>query len=135
MREDALKNLGYHYFQVGEQTNDIQTMGRGFNLLWQHFLKEPHSEDMNVLLQWAQRFQQVEVLKELVSYLKPGTYRLETQKTQDSQGNAVDAVVMVPVQSSGGMRVVSPEEPEVASGSGSGEAEAPVRSDEEPVSR
>ena len=120
MLEDALKNLGYHYFQVGEQTNDIQTMGRGFNLLWQHFLKEPHSEDMNVLLQWAQRFQQVEVLKELVSYLKPGTYRLETQKAQDSQGNAVDAVVMVPVRSSGGMRIVSPEEPEASSGSGSG---------------
>ena len=135
VREDALKNLGYHYFQVGEQTNDIQTIGRGLSLLWQHFLREPHSEDMNVLLQWAQRFQQVEILKELVSYLKPGTYRLETQKAQDSQGNAVDAVVMVPVRSSGGMRVVSPEEPEASSGSGSGAPETSVRPDEEPVSR
>ncbi len=135
VREDALKNLGYHYFQVGEQTNDIQTIGRGLSLLWQHFLREPHSEDMNVLLQWAQRFQQVEILKELVSYLKPGTYRLETQKAQDSQGNAVDAVVMVPVRSSGGMRIVSPEEPEASSGSGSGAPETSVRPDEEPVSR
>ena len=134
VREDALKNLGYHYFQVGEQTNDIQTMAQGFNLLWQHFLREPHSEDLSVLLQWAQRFQQVETLKELVSYLKPGTYRLETQKgVQDSQGRTVDAVVMVPVQSSGGMHVASPEEPEASPESGA--TGTPALSDEEPVSR
>ena len=134
VREDALKNLGYHYFQVGEQTNDIQTMAQGFNLLWQHFLREPHSEDLSVLLQWAQRFQQVETLKELVSYLKPGTYRLETRKgVQDSQGNPVDAVVMVPVQSSGGMYVASPENTEASDGSG--DPETPAPSDEEHVSR
>ena len=134
VREEALKNLGYHYFQVGEQTNDVRTMAYGFSLLWQHFLREPHSEDLNLLLQWAQRFQQVETLKELVSYLKPGTYRLETQKgVQDSQGRTVDAVVMVPVQSSGGMHVASPEEPEASPESGAPETSA--LSDEEPVSR
>lgn len=134
VREEALKNLGYHYLQVGEQTNDVQTMVHGFNLLWQHFLREPHTEDLSALLQWAQRFQQVEILKELVSYLKPGTYRLETQKgVQDSQGRTVDAVVMVPVQSSGGMHVASPEEPEASPESGAPGTPAP--SDEEPVSR
>ena len=134
VREEALKNLGYHYFQVGEQTNDVRTMVQGFSLLWQHFLREPHTEDLSALLQWAQRFQQVEILKELVSYLKPGTYRLETQKgVQDSQGRTVDAVVMVPVQSSGGMHVASPEEPEASPESGA--PETPALSDEEPVSR
>ncbi len=134
VREEALKNLGYHYFQVGEQTNDVQTMVQGFSLLWQHFLREPHTEDLSALLQWAQRFQQVETLKELVSYLKPGTYRLETQKgVQDSQGRTVDAVVMVPVQSSGGMHVASPEEPEASPESGATGTLA--LSDEEPVSR
>ena len=134
VREEALKNLGYHYFQVGEQTNDVQTMVQGFSLLWQHFLREPHTEDLSALLQWAQRFQQVETLKELVSYLKPGTYRLETQKgVQDSQGRTVDAVVMVPVQSSGGMHVASPEEPEASPESGA--TGTPALSDEEPVSR
>ena len=134
VREEALKNLGYHYFQVGEQTNDVQTMVQGFSLLWQHFLREPHTEDLSTLLQWAQRFQQVETLKELVSYLKPGTYRLETQKgVQDSQGRTVDAVVMVPVQSSGGMHVASPEEPEASPESGA--TGTPALSDEEPVSR
>ena len=134
VREEALKNLGYHYLQVGEQTNDVQTMVQGFSLLWQHFLREPHTEDLSALLQWAQRFQQVETLKELVSYLKPGTYRLETQKgVQDSQGRTVDAVVMVPVQSSGGMHVASPEEPEASPESGA--PETPALSDEEPVSR
>ena len=134
VREDALKNLGYHYYQVGEQTNDIQAMAQGFRLLWQHFLREPHSEDMSTLLQWAQQFQQVEPLKELVSYLKPGTYRLETRKgVQDSQGNPVDAVLMVPIQGSGGMHVASPEEPEASPESGA--PEAPALSDEEPISR
>ena len=138
VREDALKNLGYHYYQVGEQTNDVQTMAQGFSLLWQHFLREPHSEDLSALLQWAQRFQRVEVLKELISYLKPGAYRLETRKgVQDSQGNPVDVVVMVPVQSSGGMYVASPEETEASPDSAheSGDPETPVLSDEEPVSR
>ena len=134
VREEALKNLGYHYLQVGEQTNDVRTMDHGFKLLWQHFLREPHTEDLSALLQWAQRFQQVEILKELVSYLKPGTYRLETQKgVQDSQGRTVDAVVMVPVQSSGGMHVASPEEPEASPESGA--PGTPALSDEEPVSR
>ena len=138
VREEALKNLGYHYLQVGEQTNDVQTMVHGFNLLWQHFLREPHTEDLSALLQWAQRFQQVEILKELVSYLKPGTYRLETRKgVQDSQGNPVDAVVMVPVQSSGGMYVASPENTEASPDSAheSGDPETPAPSDEEHVSR
>ena len=75
VREEALKNLGYHYLQVGEQTNDVQTMVHGFNLLWQHFLREPHTDDLSALLQWAQRFQQVEILKELVSYLKPENHQ------------------------------------------------------------
>ena len=119
---------------MGEQTNDIQAMAQGFRLLWQHFLREPHSEDMSTLLQWAQQFQQVEPLKELVSYLKPGTYRLETRKgVQDSQGNPVDAVLMVPIQGSGGMHVASPEEPEASPESGA--PEAPALSDEEPISR
>ena len=136
VREDALKNLGYHYYQVGEQTNDVRTMVQGFSLLWQHFLREPHSEDLSALLQWAQRFQQIETLKELVSYLKPGTYRLETQKgMQDSQGRTVDVVLMVPVQGSGGMHVASQEEPEASLEPESGSPETPALSDEEPVSR
>lgn len=135
VRADALKNLGYHYLQVGEQTNDVQTMGRGFGLLWQHFRTEPHSEDMSVLLQWAQRLQQVEILKELVSFLKPGTYRLETRKgLQDSQGNTVDAVVMVPIESSGGMRVVSEAPAEPAEDPAS-ESALPAEPSGEPGSR
>ena len=58
-----MKNLGYHYYQVGEQTNDVRTMAQGFSLLWQHFLREPHSEGLSTLLQWAQLFQQSVTLK------------------------------------------------------------------------
>ncbi|MDR1376865.1 MAG: O-antigen ligase family protein, partial [Synergistaceae bacterium] len=107
VQNDALKNLGYHYMQLGEQSRDAQMLSRGFQLMWQHFLREPHSEELRVLLDWAQRFQSVEVLETLSSYLKPGTYRLGVQHDAvDSLGNVVSAVVLVPLQSSGGMRVV-----------------------------
>ena len=105
VREDALKNLGYHYLQVGEQTNDINTMGRGFGILLDHFHREPYSEDMSRLLNWAQRFQVVDVIEELAGYLKPGTYVLRRQSgAQDQQGRPVDALMLTPVQNSGGMR-------------------------------
>jgi hypothetical protein len=107
VQNDALKNLGYHYIQVGEQSQDIQMLSRGFQLLWEHFLREPHSEELRVLLDWSQRFQSVKILETLASYLKPGTYRLGVQHdATDSQGNVVSAVVLVPLRSSGGMQIV-----------------------------
>ena len=106
VREDAVKNLGHHHFQVGEQIGDLRVMGQGFDLLWQHFQREPHSEDMGTLLNWAQRFQMEDRLRELVSYLKPGTFQLGRQLTTDRQGRLVSALVLIPLQSSGGMRVV-----------------------------
>ena len=105
VREEALRNLGYHYLQVGDQTNDIAAMNEGFNLLWQHFLREPHSEDMSSLLNWAQRFQLEEAIQELASYLKPGTYRLQRQApTRDSRGNLIRPLVLIPIHNSGGMQ-------------------------------
>jgi hypothetical protein len=84
-------------------------MSRGFQLLWQHFLREPHSEELRVLLDWSQRFQSVDILRTLASYLKPGSYRLGVQQDAiDSVGNVVSAVVLVPLQSSGGMHIVDP---------------------------
>ena len=109
--EEAMRNLGYHYLQVGEQTQDLGTMERGFNLLWQHFQREPHSEDMTSLMNWAQRFQMEEVLREIASYLKPGTYRLERQMGTDRDGNVVSYLALVPIQSSGGMRVIEQPSP------------------------
>ena len=95
VHEEVQRNLGYHYLQVGDQKNDIETMGKGFNILWQHFTREPHSEDMGKLLDWAQRFQVEDVIKELVSYLKPGTYHLARRQGTDSQGNKINALVVV----------------------------------------
>ena len=95
VREEAQKNLGHHYLQVGDQTNDLKTMGKGFNILWQHFLREPHSEEIGRLLNWAQRFQIEEAIRELVSYLRPDTYRLERRPGTDSRGNKVNALVVV----------------------------------------
>ncbi|MDR1979878.1 MAG: hypothetical protein LBQ42_14180, partial [Synergistaceae bacterium] len=107
VQNDALKNLGYHYTQLGDQSQDPQMLSQGFQLLWQHFLREPHSEELRVLLELSQRFQKVDILEVLASYLKPGTYRLGIQNDAvDSLGNVVSAVVLVPLQSSGGMRII-----------------------------
>ena len=55
-------------------------------------------------LHWAQRFQAQDVLKELASYLKPGTFQLMPQPdVTDRLGRSVDALVLVPLQPSGGM--------------------------------
>ncbi len=95
VQEDAQKNLGLHYLQVGDQLHDMETMGKGFNILWQHFQREPHSEDMSKLLHWAQRFQVENVIQELASYLKPGTYHLARRPGTDAQGNTVNALVVL----------------------------------------
>ena len=82
-------------------------------MLWQHFLREPHSEEMGFLIEWSQRFQNIPILETLASYLKPGTYRLGIQKNvMDGAGNAVDAVVLIPLRSSGGMVVNSDDIPD-----------------------
>jgi hypothetical protein len=107
VQNDASKNLGYHYIQLGEQAHDVEALSRGFQLVWQHFQREPHSEELRVLLDWSQRFQSVKVLETAASYLKPGTYRLGVQHDAvDSLGNVVSAVVLVPLHNSGGMVIV-----------------------------
>lgn len=101
-REEALRNLGYHWLQLGEQTGDIAVMQRGWDELMGHFQREPSSEDLSALLNWAQRFQLEAVLRELASYLKPGSYALERRPVG---GGASDApLLLVPVHSSGGMQ-------------------------------
>ena len=110
VREDALKNLGYHYMRLGNQTQDLDSYDKGFGIIWQHFQREPHSEEMGFLIDWSQRFQNVPILETLVSYLKPGTYRLGIQENVvDSAGNVVNAVILVPLQGSGGM-VIDPHD-------------------------
>ncbi len=109
VRNDALKNLGYHYMQMGEQTQNVQMLSQGYQLLRQHFLNEPHSEELRILLDWAQRFQDIKTLETMASYLKPGTFKLGVQTdATDSMGNVVSAVILVPLQDSGGMRMIQP---------------------------
>lgn len=95
VREDTQRNLGYHYLQLGEQTNDIETIVKGFNILWEHFNREPHSEDIGKIINIAQRFQIEPVLRQIASYFKPGTYHLQRVPQTDSQGRRVNALLLV----------------------------------------
>ena len=95
VREDTQRNIGYHYLQVGEQTGDTEALARGFNTLWGTFRREPHSEDINKLLEFSQKYQVEDTLRELSSYFKPGAYHLERRLHQNSNGETVNALLMI----------------------------------------
>ena len=93
--EETMRNVGYHYMQLGEQTNNLETLSKGFNILWEHFNHEPHSEDISKLLNFVQRYQVEPVLREIASYFKPGTYHLQRVPQRDSGGNTVNALLLM----------------------------------------
>ena len=95
VREDTQRHIAYHYLQIGEQTNNKELLAQGFNILWQQFQREPHSEDISRLINFAQRFQIEDVLRELHSYFKPGTYHLERRPQVDSNGQVINALLMI----------------------------------------
>ncbi|MBQ9628511.1 MAG: O-antigen ligase family protein [Synergistaceae bacterium] len=95
VREDTQRNIGYHYMQLGEMTNDPEMLAKGFNILLEQFRREPHSEDINRLLEFAQKYQIENVIRELSSYFRPGTYHLERRPHKNSNGDTVNALLMV----------------------------------------
>lgn len=96
VREDTQRHLAYHFMQVGEQTNNKEALANGFNILWQQFNREPHSEDIGRLLTFVQKYQIEGVLRELASYFKPGTYHLERRPQRDSNGRVLNALLLIP---------------------------------------
>ena len=93
--EETMRNVGYHYMQLGEQTDDIDMSAQGFGILWEHFNHEPHSEDISKLLTFAQKYQQEDVLRDIASYFKPGTYHLKRIPQKTSDGQVVNALLLV----------------------------------------
>lgn len=95
VREDTLRNIGYHYMQLGEQKNDPALLTQGFNTLWDEFQREPHSEDISRLLNFAQRYQIEPVIREIASYFKPGDYHLKRVPQRDNAGHVVNALLLL----------------------------------------
>ena len=93
--EETMRNVGYHYMQLGEQTNDYDTINKGFSILWEHFNHEPHSEDISRLLNYAQKYQNEAVLREIASYFRPGTYHLGRVPQQNADGNTFMALLLL----------------------------------------
>ena len=93
--EETMRNVGYHYMQLGDQTDDIEMTAQGFDILWEHFNHEPHSEDISKLLQFAQKYQQEEPLRQIAGYFKPGTYHLQRVPQRTSDGQVVNALLLV----------------------------------------
>ena len=93
--EETQRNLGYHYLQLGEQLNDMEVIAKGLTILWQHFNREPHSEDISKLLNVAQRYQVEEILREVKSYFKPGAYHLVRRPQKNEDGSIINALLLV----------------------------------------
>lgn len=104
VREDTQRHIAYHLMQIGEQLNDPKISLEGFNILWQEFKREPHSEDISRLLEFTQRYQLVDIpdkhvleeaLRELFSYFKPGTYHLVRRPRRTQNGEIITPLFMV----------------------------------------
>ena len=93
--EETMRNIGYHYMQLGEQTDNTKLLTDGFNILWEHFNHEPHSEDISRILTFVQRYQVEEILREVASYFKPGTMHLKRVPQRDSDGHIVNALLLM----------------------------------------
>ncbi len=94
--EETMRNLAHHYLQIGEQTNNIETIAKGFNILWEQFHREPHSEDIGTLLNFAQRFQLEPILRELKDLFKPGTYHLQrVPQINNNNGQVINALLLI----------------------------------------
>ena len=94
--EDTMRNLAYHYLQLGEQTEDIEAVAKGFNILWEQFNREPRSEDISKLLSIAQRFQLEPILREIATYFKPGTYHLQrVPQVNNNTGETINALLLI----------------------------------------
>ena len=74
VRHEAEKQLAYHYISYGEGMQSEKDLREGIARLLEYFGKEPHSHELNVLFEWGQRLQDVEMLSYLVGFLKPGTF-------------------------------------------------------------
>ena len=93
--EETMRNVGHHYMQLGEQTNNYEMISNGFNTLWEHFNHEPHSEDISKLLNFAQKYQAEEILREIASYFRPGTYHLKRVPQKAADGSTIRALLLV----------------------------------------
>lgn len=93
--EETMRNKAYHYIQLGEQTEDNETLHRGFMMLWEHFNHEPHSEDIGRILNLSQRFQDEGIMREITSYFKPGTYHLQRVLQTTSDGRLFNALMIM----------------------------------------
>ena len=94
--EDTMRNLAHHYFQIGEQTGNVEMIANGFNILWGQFNREPRSEDISTLLSYAQRFQIEPVLREIKSLFKPGTYHLQrVPQVNANDGQTINALLLI----------------------------------------
>ncbi|MCF4150747.1 O-antigen ligase family protein [Dethiosulfovibrio sp. F2B] len=80
VRDIAERQLAYHYIAYGEAAKDPEALAKGLNMLLTAFRQQPTAEDLRRLLDWSGKLKKQELLKYLVTYLKPGTYRIEQRK-------------------------------------------------------
>ena len=94
VNEKALRELAIFYLDLGEKIRDLDVCERAFRLLYDSFCREPDPNLLTKILIWAQHFQDEKIIREIVSYHKPGTYIIENVEAKDSQGNSTDVIMV-----------------------------------------
>ncbi len=80
VRDIAERQLAYHYLSIGAASKNTDYTVEGVERLYRYFLREPHSRELKTLMDWGVRLQNVELTREIASYLKPGSYNLQLRK-------------------------------------------------------
>jgi O-antigen ligase len=79
VRDVAERQLAYHYIAYGEAAKDPEALAEGLNRLLVAFRQQPTAEDLRRLLDWAGKLKKQDLLRYLVTYLKPGTYSIRKE--------------------------------------------------------
>ena len=76
VKDIAEKQMAYHYLALGRATKNPEYLAEGINRLYVHFQKQPHSKELKELLDLSSRIRKEDLAREMASYLKPGTVKI-----------------------------------------------------------
>jgi O-antigen ligase len=73
-RNESEKQMGYHFLSLSDYTRNAEDQLRGMGYLFSYFQKEPHSAEIQPLLNLAQIYERGDILQHILNLLKPGSY-------------------------------------------------------------
>ncbi len=75
-RDEAEEQYAYHLLAVAKVTKKPEDWSKGINQLYRSFTIRPQAKQLLELINIAQQTNNQQLLRELVTYLKPGSYKI-----------------------------------------------------------